>query len=323
MKGRNLAIVAAAAVALAPLASDGQPGRAHERREHVRAARFAGCRIFPPKDPYNADVSRAPTARAGSIQIRDTDAAARGQHFVFSLGLERLNVATSATPRYEVGAPPGSPNNYYHAEQFTSIRFPWQQGFFIEGKQQSGGGGGDDNHAITLDVQSCELYETYWTSWSGSRLGAYSGAHWKLSRPFVGVKPSAMASGLSLFAGAIRWDDDLQSGSIEHALNFFVPQGANGPGISRPAVFSGSNGPRGIDYGAHLRLHRNFREEGTPHMVAVIRALKAYGMYLADTSSPGGENGFFTITPLDGNDAHFDFGGSSPFALTDFDVVAP
>ena len=290
---------------------------------HVeRRATYAGCPIFPAEDWYNRDVSHAPIAPGSAMQIAITNAAAREQHFVYSIGIERINLATSATPTYAVTVPAGAPRGYYHAEHFRNRRFPWQDGFYIEGGSRAGGAGGDDNHALVVDTDACRLYETYWTSWSDGRLGAYSGAVWDLRRPFVGVAPSAMASGLSLFAGAIRWDDDLATGSIDHALNFFVPQGSNGPGISPPAVASGSNGPAGIAYGAHLRLHADFPEAGTPQTIAVIRALKRYGMFLADTSSRGGEVGFYTIAPRDGNDAHFDFGGPAPFALSDFDVVA-
>lgn len=288
----------------------------------AEGARYAGCAIFPPDDWYNRDVTRDAVDARGAAQIAATDSAAGHRRLVFSTGIERLNLATVATPTHRVGAPVGLPTPYYHTEAFANVRYPWRDGFYIEGVVGPGGAGGDDNHGLILDTDHCYLYETFWTSWSGGRLGAYSGARFDLSHRFKGVAPSAMASGLSLFAGAIKWEDDLATGTIDHALNFFVPQGSNGPGISAPAVSSGSNGPRGIDYGAHLRLRASVPERGTPQMIAVVRALKRFGMFLADTSSAGGNVGLYTIVPLDGNDGHYDFGGSTTLTLADFDVLA-
>ena len=286
-------------------------------------ATYHGCPVFTTGDWYNNDVSHASVASNSASQISTTNARSHGQHFVFSIGIERVNLATNATPTHAVVKPPGA-GNYYHAAQFAGVPWPWQNGYFIEGTVQSGGGGGSDNHALVLNTDTCNLYETYWTWWSGNTLGAYSGGHWNLSQPFVGFKPSSMASGLSLFAGAIKWEYDLANGSINHALNFYVPENAQGPGISLPAVSSGPPGPGGgIDYGAHLRLHANFPEAGPPQMIAVIRALKKYGMFLADTSGPSSQSGFYTITPLDGNNGHYSFGGDAAFALSDFDVIPP
>ncbi len=285
-------------------------------------ATYHGCPVFTAGDWYNNDVSHAPAASNSASQISATNSHSRGNHFVFSVGIERLNLATNSTPTHAVGIPPGA-GNYHHASEFAGVPWPWQNGYYIEGTVQSGGGGGSDNHALTLNTDTCTLYETYWTYWSGSTFGAYSGGHWNLSQPFVGFKPSAMASGLSLFAGAIKWEYDLANGSINHALNFYVPQNAQGTGISLPAVSSGSSGTSGIDYGAHLRLHANFPETGNSQMIAVIRALKKYGMFLADTSGPSSQSGFYTITPLDGNNGHYSLGGDAAFTLSDFDVIPP
>ena len=241
--------------------------------------------------------------------------------FAFSFGVERINLANNSTPVHTVVKSPAS--SYFHANEFT-IPFPFQNGFYIEGSVNQGGTGADD-HSITLNTDTCHLYEIYQTYWNGSTLGAYSAGNWDLSQPFSwNLGPSATASGLSLFAGAIKWDYDLETGSINHALNFWVGQFANGPGVSLPADSSGSSGAVGIPYGAHLRLRASFPETGTPQMIAVIRALKKYGMYLYDTGSEQYGNGLPTITPADGNNGHFDFGGgASAFTIRDFELISP
>jgi hypothetical protein len=271
---------------------------------------YAGCHVFPSSDWYNRNVSSAPIASNSASELAATSRLSSGT-FNFSLGIEKVNLANGSTPHYAV-----SPKASYHAGQFAGVAWPWASGFWIEP-------GGDD-HGIVLDTSKCELYETYLTTFSGGVLSAYSGAHWNLSQsissqPFA---PSAMASGLSMFTGAIKWDYDLATGSVNHALNFYVTQGANSNVVAQPATSLGSGGSSSaIPSGAHIRLHANYPESGlNSQQLAVMHALKRYGAFLADTGHSG--NGFYTLIPQDGSDSHYSL-PKMGFTLTDFDVLAP
>jgi len=276
----------------------------------AKGSTYAGCEVFPSDDWYNRDVSSAPIASNSASELAATSRLSSGT-FNFSLGIEKANIANGSTPHYAV-----SPTASYHANEFAGTTWPWASSFWIEP-------GGDD-HAIVLDTSTCTLYETYETEFDGSSLRAYSGAHWNLSesissQPFT---PSAMASGLSMFAGAIRWDYDLANGSVNHALNFFVTEGANSGVVVQPATSLGSDGSASaIPSGAHIRLHANYPETGlNSQQLAVMHALKRYGAFLADTGHSG--NGFYTLIPQDGNDSHYTL-PKMGFTLTDFDVLAP
>ena len=102
--------------------------------------------------------------------------------------------ADSATPTYHVRQ-----KVPYHA---FDVAYPWQPNFRIEPLS--------DAHALVVQTRRLRLYELYSTTFAGGVLSAYSGGSWDLRRAFVPLPPgapSAMASGLSLYAGMVRWEE--------------------------------------------------------------------------------------------------------------------
>jgi hypothetical protein len=156
------------------------------------------------------------------------------------------------------------------------------------------------------------------------------GANWDLTKPYAVLPPGAysgMASGLSLFAGLVRWED-YQSGAIKHALNFSGTYGSvTQHKYVSPASSTDQNGstPGAYDlpYGAHLRLKASFSTAGWgPQATMVANALKTYGMYLADA---GSANGFyFANAPDQSNPWNAgDLGIMwSKLHITDFEVLS-
>ncbi len=172
--------------------------------------------------------------------------------------------------------------------------------------------------------------KAYGTRFSGGVLSAYSGANWDLTKPFVPVapgQPSSMASGLSMFAGMVKWED-YESGSIRHALNFAaVAHTVAQYKFVRPAsdtdqiTYYGSS-PYQLPYGAHLRLKASFSTAGWgPQATMVANAMKTYGIYLADTGSSSNALYFANASdgssPWDGRD----LASLSKITLADFDVI--
>jgi hypothetical protein len=273
------------------------------------------CTLFPSGDPtYNRNISTAAIDPHSASYIASVQQAGDTASFYASTGVERANLATSTTPLLTV-----SRKVSYHT---FPLPYPWTSGFYIEPL--------GDAHAIVVQTQSCRLYEAFDTTYSGGKLSAYSGANWDLTKPYAPLAPgtpSAMASGLSLFAGMVTWTD-YQSGSIRHPLNWAAITGTVSKlGFVPPAsatdqvAFRGSSSYQ-LPYGAHLRLKASFSTAGWgPQSTMVAQAMKNYGIFLADTGSSG--NALYFASESNGTNpwSYSDLSALSKINLSDFDVL--
>jgi hypothetical protein len=97
---------------------------------------------------------------------------------------------------------------------------------------------------------------------------------------------SADAAGLPMLPGLVRYDETA-SGEINHAIRFTVPQTRRA--YVWPARHFASN-LTGLQYppmGQRFRLKASFQIDGrfSPEVQVILRALKKYGMILADNGS--------------------------------------
>ena len=136
----------------------------------------------------------------------------------------------------------------------------------------------------------CKLYELYRAfprndgSWN-----ADSGAVYTLTangplRPAGWT--SADAAGLPILPGLARYDE-VAAGEINHALRFTVPQTRNTyvwPARHEASDLTGAQYP---PMGQRFRLKANFAidDRFSPEAKVILRALKKYGMILADNGS--------------------------------------
>jgi len=279
------------------------------------AATYYKCPVFASGNTYNKSIATAPIDHNSSKYISSVTSAGDTGPFYASTGAEKANQATNSTPTLAVRQKVS-----YHT---FPARYPWASSFFIEPL--------GDAHSMVVQTQTCHLYEAFSTSYSRGVLSAYSGANWDLTRPFVPLpkgQPSSMASGLSLFAGMVRWED-YQSGTIAHALDwcamartvaqytFVTPASA-----TDRLPYRGSSSYQ-LPYGARLRLHANFSTAGFgPEATMVVKAMKAYGIYLADTGTSG--NGIYFGNAANGSNPwnKSDLRSLSKIHITDFDVIA-
>jgi hypothetical protein len=280
----------------------------------LRASSYYGCPVFPSTDTYNKVIATAAIDPNSSRYISSTYSAGDKAGFYASTGVFKANIANNSTPRLAV-----HPKVWYH--KFPSP-YPWLKAFFIEPL--------GDAHSIVVQTQTCHLYEAYSTTYSGGVLSAYSGANWDLTKPFVPMskgQPSAMASGLPIFAGIVRWED-YQAGAVKHALNWaaiahtvaqskFVTPASSTDRLS----FKGTSSYQ-MPYGARLRLHASFSTTGMgPQAIMVVKALKTYGVYLCDTGTYANalyfENASNGTNPWNASDLR----SLSRIHITDFDVI--
>lgn len=155
-----------------------------------------------------------------------------------------------------------------------------------------GGPDGDgDRHVLVLQQGTCRLYETYdsWPNGDGS-WDAGSGALFNLNSN--ALRPanwtSADAAGLPILPGLVRYDE-VAAGEITHALRFTVPctraqyiWPARHYAVPNGCTPNSNTPPMGL----RLRLKANYNIAGfAPQVQVILRALKRYGMMVADNGS--------------------------------------
>jgi len=278
----------------------------------MRPGTYYGCPEFK-NGTYTRDITSAPVDPNSAAYISSVIQAGDSGGFYASTGVEQVNLANPSTQLYQV-----EPRVKWH--QFPKP-YPWQSGYYIEPLS--------DEHAMVVQTRSCHLFEAYGTQFAYSTLSAYCGANWSLTRRFVPLPPgtpSAMASGLPLFAGMVRWED-YQGGAIDHALNWDGVAGAFAQyNFVRPASDTGGLPFQGsssfaLPWGAHLRLKASFSTQGWgPEATMVANAMKTYGVYLADT---GSTNAIYFANAADGSDPWdtHDLSSLSSITINDFDVL--
>ncbi len=160
------------------------------------------------------------------------------------------------------------------------------QPHYIEGDVVGGGTSGD-RHMLIIDRDRWLLYETYATMWNGTAIQweAGSGAVFDLNRN--DRRPdgwtSADAAGLAIFPGLIRYDEAFGTGEITHAFRVTV-RGSNG--YVWPASHSAGSNTSAPPMGARLRLKAaKDISSFTPEVQRIFRAMKRYGLIVADNGS--------------------------------------
>ncbi len=282
-------------------------------RPSAKRHTYSGCPMFT-DSTYTGNISKAAVDPNSASYINSVIQAGDTGGFFASTGVELVNLAKGQTPLRVV-----HPLVKYHT---FPKKYPWATDFYIEPLS--------DKHAMVVQTSTCHLFESYGTEFQNPTLSAYSGANWSLKRHFVPLAPgtpSAMASGLPLFAGMVQWAD-YQSGSIDHALSWDAQAGTVAAYLFvRPASdtdhlpFKGESTYQ-MPYGAHLRLKASFSTQGWgPEATMVANAMKTYGVYLADTDSSA--NYLYFGNASDGSNPWngHDLSSLSHITMSDFDVL--
>ena len=148
--------------------------------------------------------------------------------------------------------------------------------------------GGSDRHAIMIDEGTCLLYELFNVHRNGGHPTAGSGAifdlHANALRPAGWT--SADAAGLPIFPGLVRYDEVFgPDPGIHHALRFTVS-------CTRRAYVWPARHQAGVadrncpPMGARFRLKGGYDITSYSAKVQIVlRAMKRYGMIVADNGS--------------------------------------
>jgi len=259
---------------------------------------LVGRQVFPTSNWWNADVSavpvdsrsaslidfisgRTPTNRTPVRHLHpDFGPPPYGFPYVVVAGDQpRVPLTFVAYGSESDSGAPGLPGYPIPDEART-------QPHYIEG-DVIGGGTSGDRHMLIIDRDRWLLYETFATMWNGAagRWEADSGAVFDLNRN--DRRPdgwtSADAAGLAIFPGLIRYDEAFGSGEITHAFRFTV-RGSNG--YVWPASHSAGSNASAPPMGARLRLKASKDISSfTPEVQRIFRAMKRYGLIVADNGS--------------------------------------
>lgn len=243
--------------------------------------RLGGCPVLPADNPFNQRVDRLAVAR-DSAQLIARIGLDKPVHPDFGTvyagapnGIP-ITIVSHHTPRVRV--------RFTYASESDRRRYPLPPGVAIEGGPRSTG----DRHVIVVDRDTCTDYElfaahphaSYWTAGSGAIFDLRSNhlrpAGWT----------SADAAGLPILPGLARYGE-VAAGAVDHALRFTAP--CTGTRYVYPArhVAASCSGPFAPPMGLRVRLKASVNISVLSYQARVIaRALKRYGMILADNGSP-------------------------------------
>ncbi len=265
-----------------PVASDANSTTPATLPQPQASLAVGGCDVFPADNVWNTPVDTLPVDAQSGAYIA-TIGANVGMHPDFGSGT--WDGGPIGIPYVDVpGSQPEVSVTFDYADESDPGPYPIPPNAPIEGGPESDG----DRHVLVLDRDNCTLYELFYAfpqtdgSWH-----AGSGAFFDLSSNALreAGATSADAAGLPILPGLVRYDE-VASGEIRHALRFTAPQTRKvyvWPARHYASDLTGTQYP---PMGQRFRLRADFDISGfSPQVQVILRALKKYGMFLADNGS--------------------------------------
>ena len=241
--------------------------------------------VYPPDNPWNADVSQWPLHPKSAAIIAAIGAAKPLRYnpdmayVLVPPNQKRVDVKIVSCPDESDKGPFPVPDN-------VPIE-GWPVGYkdqTLDAVQRDTGNLGGDRHGIVVDPVNRLLYEFYQlkrtdTGWQAACAATFDLKNNKL-RPDGWT--SADAAGLPIFPAIVRYDE-LKAGLVNHALRVTVRRTRRAyvaPATHFASRLTDADLPR---MGERLRLKADFDITGfTPEVQTILKALKKHGMFVAD-----------------------------------------
>ncbi len=280
---------------------------------------LSGLQVFPPDNPWNQDISSLPVHARSKAIIASIGT---NGHIDYNLDMNFVIVPPDQ-PRVAVKildypdesdpgpfpVPDNMPIENWPLQRNEATNALPKPGQSLDDLQRNGSG---DRHAILVDLSRMLIHEFYQarktdSGWQAAQVSTFDLASNKM-RPERWT--SSDAAGLPIFPSIVRFDE-CERGMVNHALRFTVKRTRRAyvyPARHWASSLTDENLPR---MGERLRLRRDFDISGfPPHAQAVLKALKKYGMFVADN---GGDwrisvapdrrlKGLESLTKLKGSD---------------------
>ena len=239
------------------------------------------CTVLPANNIWNTPIDQLPVA-ANSATYVSTIGTTATVHADFGSGL--YNNAPIGIPFITVpGTQTKYPATFLYSDESDPGPYAIPLNAPIEGGSQSDG----DRHTIAIDTDNCILYELdrafpQTASWQGDS-GAIFNLLSNALRPATWT--STDAAGLPIFPGLMRYDE-IAAGEIRHAVRFTVPQTQKAYIWPARHYASSLTDPKYPPMGLRVRLKASFDISGfSATNQIILKALKKYGMMLADNGS--------------------------------------
>jgi len=235
--------------------------------------------VFPADNVWHLNVSKLPVSARSDVWTHAMHARRTSLHPDFGPPSYGIPFDVVETPHPDMSV------DFTYADESDAGPYPFGSDIHVEG--------GSDRHAIMLDQDTCTLYELYDAHWNGGSPTAGSGAVFDVTSN--ALRPagwtSADAAGLPIMAGLLRYDE-VAAGEVDHAIR--VTASCTHDAFIWPARHAaGTKDRRCPPMGARFRLRAGFdASRFSPDARAVIRAMKRYGLIVADN----GSNWYFTGT---------------------------
>ncbi len=249
-----------------------------------------GCPVFPSDNIWNTPVDALPVDPQSEQYVASIGAQAglkpdfgEGLYEGGPIGIPYVVVPMSQ-PKVQIHFKPFG-DEQPAADESDPGPYPIPREAPVEGGPNSK----DDRHVLVVQQGSCTLFELYKAvsnadgSWS-----AASSARFDLEGNELRQDgwTSADAAGLPIFPGLVR-HDEAAAGEIRHALRFTAPR------TRKAYVWPARHFASSSDDAALPPMGQRFRLKASvdisrfsPKNQAILRALKTYGMFLADNGSP-------------------------------------
>jgi hypothetical protein len=244
-------------------------------------ASLNGKQVFPPDNPWNQDISNQPVDPNSANLIKTM-----GPNDVLHPDFGNTWQGRPNGIPYIVvsGTQPLVPISFrsYGGESDPGP-YPVPRNAPIEG----GPDGDGDRHVLVIDRDHWKLYEMFsarpvnnGTSWiAGS--GAVFDLNSNALRPDGWT--SADAAGLPIFPGLVRYVEVYEQKEIKHALRFTVTRSRKAYVYPARHHAGSDTNPNLPPMGMRVRLKASFDiSQYSPPIQVILRALKKYGMFVAD-----------------------------------------
>ncbi len=249
----------------------------------------AGCRIFPNDNDWNRDISGAPVDDALMATVLPNMNPSKGMHPDWGSSAENygfpITLGKAATPAklsFDVSYGPGESDKLPCPSGGGDFCYPIPLDAKIEG--------GGDRHILFLATDGapdkCVLYELFHATQEGAGFTCSSAAIFKLDSNALRPEgwTSADAAGLPILPGLVR-KEEVDKGEITHAMRFTVARTRQA--YIHPATHAAGDEDDTLPpMGLRLRLKASIDEsrfQGAS--LVIVKALKKYGLILADNGS--------------------------------------
>ena len=239
---------------------------------------MGGCQVFPVNNILNTRIDTLPVHARSNAWVNSIGRNT-GLHMDFGSGTWEggaIGIPFNIVPSTQVGVNMGKSQFTYWSQSNLGL-YPIPVSPKIEF--------GSDHHLLMVKQGECKLYELYAAHKVGNIWYAGSGAIWNLSSN--ALRPagwtSADAAGLPIAPLLVRYDEIL-GGNIKHAIRFTA--NTTGGYIWPARHLTGAPYLSIPPMGARFRLKASFNITGySPQMQVILRAMKQYGIILADNGS--------------------------------------